>query len=187
MKRFAALIMALTLIISLGACAPKPVQTPTPTPNPTVQPTPEQTPEASPEPGEMPAPDKSDLKDFYLGLVASELLPEGMELTEKIADGFYEELFDIELIQRVIYLPTFNITATEIVVVELADSSDAEKVLEIIEKRHGDLDTLWKQYLPQQYELVKNAKTVQNGDFIMFVVAERAEEIETAFNDLFKE
>ena len=86
-----------------------------------------------------------------------------------------------------IYLPTFNVSATEIVLVELADSSDAEKVFEIIEKRHEDLDNLWKQYLPQQYELVKNAKIVQNDNFLMFVVAERAEEIEAAFNALFEE
>lgn len=187
MKRLAALIMVLTLIISLGACVSEPEQTPTPTPAPTVQPTPEHTPAVSPEPGGIPAPDKSNLKDFYQGLVESELLPEGVELTEKIADGFYEELFDVELTQRVIYLPTFNVSATEIVLVELADSSDAEKVFEIIEKRHEDLDNLWKQYLPQQYELVKNAKIVQNDNFLMFVVAERAEEIEAAFNALFEE
>lgn len=180
MKRFAALIMTLTLIISLGACAAKPPHTPAPTPDPAIQPTPEPTPVST----ETPAPDKDNLKGFYQGLAASELLPEGTELTEQIMDGYYEGLSDIELNQCVIYIPTFNISATEIALLELRDTEDAQTVVEILANRRTALENQWKEYLPGQYELVKNAKIVQSGSFIMFVAAEQAEEVETAFNDL---
>jgi len=180
MKKLPALIMALTLIISLGACADKPAQTPTPAPDPTIQPTSEPT----PAPTEMP--NKDNLKGFYQGLVASELLPEGTELTEQIIDGYYDGLSDIEFNQCVIYIPTFNISATEIALIELKDAADAQTVVEILANRQTALENQWKEYLPGQYELVKNAKIVQNGGFIMFAAAERAEELETAFNALFE-
>jgi len=179
-RKLAAFILALSLLLSLGACAEKPAQTPGP------EPTPSETPAATPEPGEKPAPDKSNLKGFYEWLVASELLPEGTELTEQILDDFYGGLSEIELRQRIIFIPTFNLSATEIALFELKDSKDADRVLEIITNRLTDLDNLWKEYLPQQYELVKNARIVQNNNFILFVIAEHAEEIEASFNELFQ-
>jgi len=185
MKKLAALILALTLIFALGACSGKQAQTPAPAP--TASEPPASTP--APEPSEKPAPEtpsKNDLTGFYQWLVANELMPEGMELTEDILNDFYEGLGEIELNQRVVYIPIFNLSATEIALIELKHSEDLDRVLEIIGKRLENLDNLWKEYLPQQYELVKDARIVRNNNFIMFVIAERADEIEAAFNELFE-
>jgi|GEM_PF-619977 len=183
MRKLAAFILALSLVLSLGACAGKPANTPGP------DPTPAETPATSPEPGEKPAPEtpsKNNLQGFYEWLVENRLMPEGMELTGELLDDFYAGLSEIELKQCVIYIPTFNLNASEIALIELKDMKDEARVLEIIANRLSNLDNTWKEYLPQQYELVKNAKIVQNNSFIMFVIAERAEEIEEAFNELFE-
>jgi len=183
MKKYAALFPALILVFTLGACAADSVQTPAPTPDPTIQPTPEQTPEATPEPVE---PDKNNLKGFYEGLVESGLMPEATELTPQIMDGYYEGFSELELNQCTIYIPTFNLSAEEIALIEVEDSEDMETVVEVLAKRKTNLESTWKDYLPDQYELVKNAKIVQNGSYIMFVASEHADEVETRFNNLFE-
>lgn len=46
-----------------------------------------------------------------------------------------------------------------------------------VEKRLENLKELWSQYLPDQYELVKNSVTYENGNYYFFIVGQDAEKI----------
>lgn len=78
-------------------------------------------------------------------------------------------------------VPMMNVKATEYLVVK-AVSGKAETVKNGMLKRQADLDATWKQYLPEQYELVKNYKLVTNGDYVLFAVGENAQAAVDAFN-----
>lgn len=78
-------------------------------------------------------------------------------------------------------MPMMNVKATEYLVVKAA-SGQAGTVQKAMQSRQAALDATWKQYLPDQYELVKNYKLVTNGDYVLFVVGENAQAAVDAFN-----
>lgn len=82
-------------------------------------------------------------------------------------------------------MPLINVKATEYLVVKAA-SGKVETVKNGMKKRQADLDAQWKQYLPEQYELVKNYKLVSNGDYVLFVISENADAAVDAFNSMTK-
>lgn len=82
-------------------------------------------------------------------------------------------------------MPLMNVKATEYLVVKAADGQ-VDTVKDGMKKRQADLDAQWKQYLPEQYELVKNYKLVSNGNYVLFVIAENADAAVDAFNSMTK-
>ncbi|MDR3767153.1 MAG: DUF4358 domain-containing protein [Butyricicoccus sp.] len=78
-------------------------------------------------------------------------------------------------------MPMMNVKATEYLVVKAAPGK-TETVKSGMLKRQADLDATWKQYLPEQYELVKNYKLVTKGDYVLFAVGENAQAAVDAFN-----
>lgn len=73
-----------------------------------------------------------------------------------------------------------NIRASEIFIAKVKPGK-MEEVKKAILARQAALDNLWKHYLQDQYELVKNYKLVEKGDYIMFAVCENADKAVTAF------
>ena len=71
---------------------------------------------------------------------------------EMVSTYYYVSLDDIE--EYVGKFPAINVKADEFFIVKAKDGK-AETVKEGIEKRLEDLDAQWKQYLPEQYEYVK--------------------------------
>lgn len=81
--------------------------------------------------------------------------------------------------------PMMSVQASEYLVVK-AVSGQAETVKKGMLKRQADLDTTWKQYLAEQYELVKNYKLVESGDYLLFAVGDNASAAVEAFNKAIK-
>jgi hypothetical protein len=78
-----------------------------------------------------------------------------------------------------------NVSAEEFFMAEVKE--DKMKDVEAgIAKRIESLKQTWEQYLPDQYELVKNAKTVKVGNYILFVVSENADKAEELFTQAFQ-
>ena len=72
-------------------------------------------------------------------------------------------------------------TATEYFIAQVKDGK-MDSVKASLEARQDALDQQWSQYLPEQYELVKNYQLVTNGNYVLFVVSEYADEAVSAFN-----
>lgn len=87
-----------------------------------------------------------------------------------------------DLDEYVLKLPMINVRADEYFMAKVKDGK-MEDVKKGIDKRKADLETQWQQYLPDVYEQVKNAKTVEVGNYILFVVGEHAAKAETIFNE----
>ena len=73
---------------------------------------------------------------------------------------------------------------SEIAVFELKDEAGIEKVKEGIANRQKALEEQWESYLEEQYELVKNAQTVMNGNMILYVISRDSAQIVEQFNGL---
>ena len=80
----------------------------------------------------------------------------------------------------VLKTPLINVQATEIFIAKVKPGR-MDAVKEAVTGRYKALDEIWSRYLPDQYELVKNYKTAEKGDFFIFVVAEEADKIISIF------
>lgn len=172
--------------------APAPSATPeskptsTPETQPSKKPAPTQapsTPPAAPSATPAPAPEVSPVQsvwnDIYNGLH-----PEARDSFMDLDDETLLAVYGISTGDLESYLckvPLMNVKATEYFIAEVKDGKmDAVKAC--VQSRQASLDEQWRQYLPDQYELVKNYKLVTNGNYILFVVSEDADAAVTAFN-----
>ena len=79
-------------------------------------------------------------------------------------------------------MPFMNTQATEFFMAKVsADNMDAVKAA--LEARQAALEEQWKQYLPEQLELVQNYKLLTAGDYILFAVSYDADGAETIFTE----
>lgn len=65
-------------------------------------------------------------------------------------------------------------------------SGRMETVKQALLSRQSDMDAQWKDYAPEQYEMVKNYKIAENGDYIFFGVAENVSAAVEVFNSYTK-
>ena len=143
---------------------------------------PEPTPEAKPEPKpEVSAPAASvsaaDVAAKVEGAMGE--LPGMMELDAETMNFLYG--IDASALEGfVCKMPMMNVHATEYFVAQVKDGQmDAVKAG--IDKRLSDLSAQWEHYLADQYELVKNAKVVTSGNYILMCIGHEAEAAASAF------
>ena len=106
----------------------------------------------------------------------------------ELDDSLLSSLYGIDaadLVSYECYMPLMGVHATEFFVAEVKDGK-MDTVKAGIAKRQADLDTQWSQYLPEQYELVKNYKLVTNGNYVLFAIGEQADQAVSIFNSYTK-
>ena len=100
----------------------------------------------------------------------------------KMQEITVEELqsdFDIDpqWVKQVIGVkPYANVSSSMYVIVEATDGN-VGNVLSAFEKYGEKYDEMWKDYLTEEYELVKNRKIGQKGNYVYFVVSNYAKNI----------
>ena len=90
-----------------------------------------------------------------------------------------------DLEEYVCMMPLMGVHSTEFFIAKVKDGK-MDTVKAGIAKRQADLDAQWSQYLPEQYELVKNYKLVTNGNYVLFAISEYAADAVTIFNSYTK-
>lgn len=160
---------------------PKPTATPTPTapatPKPTVKPTPipTPTPESKPQASAV----QSTWSD-----ISKLSLPNLTAMDDATLSAMYGiNASDLE--EYVCMMPLMGVHSTEFFIAKVKDGK-MDTVKAGIAKRQADLDAQWSQYLPEQYELVKNYKLVTNGNYVLFAISEYAGDAVTIFNSYTK-
>lgn len=78
-----------------------------------------------------------------------------------------------------------NVRADEFLVAKVKEG-EMEAVEAGIAQRQEDLDATWSQYLPDVYETVKDARVVKNGNYILFVVSDSADDAVAVFDEMTK-
>lgn len=113
------------------------------------------------------------------GIEMGMAMPSGEEI---LTDIYKIKPEDVE--EYVINIPMMNTKADEIAIIK-AKSGKLDSVKKSVEDRKKDLEDKWKTYLPDQYEIVKKGKIVTVGDYILFIVNEKADKVEENFKKLF--
>ncbi|MCI9264656.1 MAG: DUF4358 domain-containing protein [Oscillospiraceae bacterium] len=141
-----------------------------------------QKPSQEPAPSEAPA-EESKVQAAWTAISDREL-PFFQDLDDSLLSDFYG-VDPADLVEYICKIPFMNTQATEFFIAQVQPGK-MDTVKAALEARQADLLEQWSQYLPDQLELVKNYKLVTNGDYVMFAIADCAEEAVTAFNDCTK-
>lgn len=110
-----------------------------------------------------------------------------IDMKDTDALGMYADHFnqdDIE--QGTILTPMMNVKSTLIFVVKAKDEAAVTKVKEGLEKVKSDQEATWSTYLPNQYELVKANQIKVQGNYLLYVTCDKADDIVKIFEEQVK-
>ena len=113
-------------------------------------------------------------------------LKEQRDFLQQAAMGNYPGLSDISAEQCLVYAPMFSLSAAESVLIQVSNSSDVDKVKNILQARI-DAQVDGGAFYPMAVEAWQNnARIVSNGNYIMLVVSDDCDAVVNEFNNLFK-
>ena len=164
--------------------AEKPAETPAQKPAETPAQKPAETPAEKPAAG-------VDLTAFYESLAAGGVnMPAMMQTDSEALDAFYAGLGDIKTRQCGVYMAMISAAVGEIALVEVENAADVQAVKDIFQARInyqvGDDANPGAAWYPASIEGWKNnSRIVSNGNYVMMVALEGADDVVAAFNALF--
>ena len=142
------------------------------------------------KPAEQPAA-SVDLTAFYESLTANSTnMPAMMQADGETLDAFYTGLGDIKTRQCGVYMAMISAAVGEIALVEVENAADVQAVKDIFQARInyqvGDDANPGAAWYPASIEGWKNnSRIVSNGNYVMMVALEGADDVVAAFNALF--
>ena len=172
--------------------AQKPAETPAQKPAETPAQKTAETPAGKPAetPAEKPAAGV-DLTAFYESLAAGGVsMPAMMQAEGETLDAFYTGLSAIKTNQCGVYMAMISAAVGEIALVEVENAADVQAVKDIFQARIdyqvGDDANPGGAWYPASIEGWKNnSRIVSNGNYVMMVALEGADDVVAAFNALF--
>lgn len=100
-----------------------------------------------------------------------------------------QKLYEIDpdkLENYIIYTPSANIEAEELVLLQVKDVEDMKDIEDKIEKRIASKADSFQEYLPEEYYLVENCVLKTEGEYLLFLVASDADKVGELFEEFFK-
>lgn len=117
---------------------------------------------------------EENYQDGQLSGYLFETLPAGF-------DNIPQSGIDASLVEDgVVAMAMINVKSDMIYVLKAVDEAASEKLEEQLEQVHADQVQVWEQYLPDQYEKVKNAIIEKDGLYLYYIVYDNPEKLEDA-------
>jgi predicted lipid-binding transport protein (Tim44 family) len=162
------------------SASPKPVPTTSPA-TATSTPAVTSTPEATKALTET-TPASADLASFYQSVQNSYEFGYLELADQEILDNFYPGLTGVSTEQRLVYVCMMSVNNGEFALVQVSNSSDVSTVKSILQARVDQMvdGGAWYPEATEQWE--NNSRVVSNGNYVMMVVHENADDIVSAFN-----
>lgn len=85
----------------------------------------------------------------------------------------------------VLYTATSNVKADELLVIQLKEESEKDRVLAKIEGRIAAQTAKFKDYRPEEYDLIEKRVLKTHGLFVLFAVSADADNMERIFDEAF--
>lgn len=134
---------------------------------------------------EAPADSKVDLSAFAATVTSNYEFGMLSLADAELASNVYPGLFDIAAEQRLPYVNMMTMNTSELVLVQVTNSSDVSKVKSILQSRI-DAQVAGGAWYPSAIDAWQNnSRIVSNGNYIMLVVHENCDSIVSDFNALF--
>lgn len=84
------------------------------------------------------------------------------------------------------YMDSTGIKGDEIVMVEGKDAEAAKKIKEKLDARYKQKETEMKDYLPEEYAVLKKCNVSQTGNYVSMIVSPQHEELNKIYNAAIK-
>lgn len=113
------------------------------------------------------------------------------DLTAQNAEGMeamYAEKLNIDpedINAGYILAPMMNVKSDEIILLEAKDEEQVATLKKALEEELQAQINTWQQYLPDQFEKVKNNVITTNGRYLLYVTYDNPDAIVKIFNDQF--
>lgn len=85
-----------------------------------------------------------------------------------------------------LYLPSSTMDVNELLIIKVKDEKQIEGVENSIEGRISKSLESFKDYAPEQANLIENNEMVIRGKYIFFVISDKAEEMKDKFKEIIK-
>ncbi len=82
-------------------------------------------------------------------------------------------------------IPKANVHATTVIGVKAKEGKKEEARAELMKYQQAMVKN-FERYLPEQYDIVKDYRIVENGDYMVLVIAENADDVEKAVEEAFQ-
>lgn len=83
----------------------------------------------------------------------------------------------------VLYFPISNMDAEEMLIIKMADESQADEIRAAMEERNATQSSVFDGYAPEQFDLCSNYIIDVQGNYIIYVVHKDAARIDEAFRE----
>ena len=104
---------------------------------------------------------------------------------DELTDAFYPGLRDIDTVQRIVYMPLITGVVSEYVLLQCADSENAEKAAALLQKR-VDEQAAGGAWYPESVANWAKAKVIVRGTYVVMLAAgEATDAIAADFENLF--
>lgn len=111
--------------------------------------------------------------------------PAFMELSAQELKDVYN-IDAAKLADYSVRIPLMNVKSNELAILKVKDAKDIPAIEAAVKKRAEDAQKPFEQYLPDQYENAKNYKLVTKGNYVLFVISDRADELIKVYESFFK-
>ncbi|MCY6958123.1 DUF4358 domain-containing protein [Clostridium brassicae] len=91
-----------------------------------------------------------------------------------------------EIEEFVMYAPSTNLKANELLVLKVKDASKVDNIKEQVSKRIEKQAASFKDYLPDEYYLIEKHVLKTKGNYILLSISKNSEKIESIFDKAFK-
>lgn len=112
--------------------------------------------------------------------------PALMELSEEELQNLYN-IDPAKLEEYSVRIPMMNVKTNEIAVLKVKDAADIAEVEAAIKTRAENVIQSFEHYLPDQYEIAKNYQIVVKGNYVLFVISDRADDLIKVYDNFFEQ
>jgi len=128
---------------------------------------------------------KQSAKEIADQMVERVEQPAFMELSAQDLSELYKIDY-AKLADFSVRMPLMNVKSNEFAIFKVNDTKDIPDIEAAVKQRAADVQKQFEQYLPDQYENAKNYKVITKGNYVLFVISDRADELIKVYESFFK-
>ncbi len=135
------------------------------------------------------SPIKEDKKASEIAGGMVSVIPSDMHNLEALPQELYKDIYgvDPEKFEEVsVYGTMINVKANEIIVIKVKNESDIASAKTVLEARKQQVYKTWEQYLPDQFEMVKQGVIKTNGKYAALIITPEVSKVASEFMKLTK-
>ncbi len=115
------------------------------------------------------------------------VIPEDKHNMSELPKELYADLYGIDtgkFEDVLVFGSMMNVKANEIMLLKVKDIGDIESATKLLEERKNQVYKTWENYLPDQFEMVKQAKIKTNGKYAVLIISPNSDKVSDAFMKL---